>query len=100
MSEINIPRFQLPDKEEKPIPEDKNCYCVHCFEDKPESAMSVIDDCCQACLDEALGLLKGKDMFLKTIRENCEEGIKAGEEGDRFTCRAYHVINLAYLKGR
>ncbi len=69
MSEKDPPRFAEPDREEKLMPEDKNCYCVHCFQDKPESAMSVVDECCQACLDRAFDRDNRWDDMLNIIRK-------------------------------
>lgn len=91
---MNIPRFQEPEAEETQIPEDK-FYCVHCFQDKPESSMSIIDDCCQVCLAKAFDRFDAWDNMLDTIRKWVEEGLSYKED---------KVIVLskiqAYLKGR
>lgn len=95
MNEKDPARFEEPDKEEKPIPADKNCYCVHCFQDKPESSMSVVDDCCQACLDRAFSRDDRWDIIMSSLRKWVDSGLEGKEDKTVVLSRI-----KTYLKGR
>jgi len=97
MSEKDPARFQEPDRESEQQGKvfESKYYCVHCFQDKPESAMSVVDECCQTCLDRAFDRDNKWDIVMMRLRGWVDNGLD-GKEGMTVVLSRIK----AYLKGR